>query len=91
MTRHIVLLVLVGLAAAVVACEIPGTTSPTPFALPTPNLTLTAIFAPTDTPTEAPPTLAPPPTLAIPTFTATSTTGTTPGAPTPSTATPTST
>jgi len=73
--------VLVALAAAMVSCVIPGTTSPTPFALPTPNLTLTAIFAPTDTPTEAPPTL--PPTLAIPTFTPTSTMGTTPGAPTP--------
>jgi hypothetical protein len=82
MTRRTVLSMLVVLAAAMVACEIPGTTSPTPFALPTPNLTLTAIFAPTDTPTEAPPTEAPPPTLAIPTFTATSTTGTTPGAPT---------
>jgi Carbohydrate family 9 binding domain-like len=83
MTRRVVLLVLVALAAAMVACEIPGTTSPTPFALPTPNLTLTAIFAPTNTPTEAPPTEAPPPTLAIPSFTPTSTTGTTPGAPTP--------
>ncbi len=82
MTRRVVLLVLVALAAAIVACEIPGTTSPTPFALPTPNLTLTAIFAPTDTPTEAPPTQALPPTLAIPSFTPTSTTGTTPGAPT---------
>jgi hypothetical protein len=82
MTRRIVLLMLVALTAATLACEVPGTTSPTPFALPTPNLTLTAIFAPTDTPTEAPPTEAAPPTLAIPTFTATSTVATTPGGPT---------
>jgi hypothetical protein len=83
MTRRIVVLTVVALTAAILACEIPGTTSPTPFALPTPNLTLTAIFAPTDTPTEAPPTTAPPPTLAAPTLTATSTVATTPGGPTP--------
>jgi len=82
MTRRVLLLMMVALMAAIAACEIPGTTSPTPFALPTPNLTLTAIFAPTNTPTEAPPTEIPPPTLAMPTFTATSTAGTTPGAPT---------
>ncbi|MGA9531342.1 MAG: sugar-binding protein [Anaerolineales bacterium] len=39
------------------ACTVPGANSPTPFAFPTPNLTLTAIFAPTETasaPTAAP-------------------------------------
>jgi Carbohydrate family 9 binding domain-like len=82
MTRRILLLTAAALVAATLACEIPGTASPTPFALPTPNLTLTAIFAPTFTPTEAPPTEVPPPTLAMPTFTVTSTVPTTPGAPT---------
>ncbi|MCX6072563.1 MAG: hypothetical protein NTU91_17205 [Chloroflexi bacterium] len=82
MTRRIVLLMLVALTAATLACEIPGTTSPTPFALPTPNLTLTAIFAPTDTPTEAPPTETPVVALVTFTPTTTSTVGTTPGAPT---------
>lgn len=82
MIRRAVLLALVALAAAMLACEIPGTTSPTPFALPTPNLTLTAIFAPTDTPTEAPPTDTPPPTLDLPTVTPTLATSVTPGGPT---------
>lgn len=31
------------------ACTVPGANSPTPFAFPTPNLTLTALFAPTGT------------------------------------------
>jgi hypothetical protein len=47
------------LAVALSACTIPGAASPTPFAFPTPNLTLTAIFAPTASPsgvTQAPPT-----------------------------------
>lgn len=32
-------------------CTLPGAISPTPFTFPTPNLTLTAIFAPTETET----------------------------------------
>ncbi len=40
-------------------CTLPGATSPTPFTFPTPNLTLTAVFAPTATPSPAPPTLPP--------------------------------
>lgn len=49
------------LAFAALACALPGTTAPTPFAFPTPNLTLTAFFSqvtqvappPTVTPTAA--------------------------------------
>jgi hypothetical protein len=43
----------IALAAGVLACTIPGTASPTPFVFPTPNLTLTAVFRPTET--QAPP------------------------------------
>ncbi len=46
------------LAVALSACTLPGAASPTPFTFPTPNLTLTAIFAPTASPnsaTQAPP------------------------------------
>jgi len=35
---------------AALACDLPGTVPPTPFVFPTPNATLTAIFAPTETP-----------------------------------------
>jgi hypothetical protein len=63
------------------ACTLPGAASPTPFTFPTPNLTLTAIFAPTNTATPAPPTLPPPPTLTP--APATETPATTPGAPGP--------
>lgn len=44
---------------AINACTLPGATSPTPFTFPTPNLTLTAIFAPTQTATPSAPTLPP--------------------------------
>jgi Carbohydrate family 9 binding domain-like len=47
------------LAIWLAGCTLPGAASPTPFSFPTPNLTLTAIFAPTASPastTEAPPT-----------------------------------
>lgn len=37
------------LASTLLSCTLPGTTSPTPFAFPTPDLTLTAAFAPTAT------------------------------------------
>jgi hypothetical protein len=50
---------LAALLLAICACTLPGATSPTPFTFPTPNLTLTAIFAPTVTATEVPPTLPP--------------------------------
>ncbi len=49
------------LALVLSACTLPGAASPTPFSFPTPNLTLTAIFAPTASPaatTEPPPTPA---------------------------------
>jgi hypothetical protein len=81
--RRFVLLACV-LALGVVACTLPGAAAPTPFTLPTPNLTLTAIFAPTATPTDAPVTETPvvaPPTVSLPTFTPTA--QTTPGGPTP--------
>ncbi|MEX0788470.1 MAG: sugar-binding protein [Anaerolineales bacterium] len=47
------------LSAAAVSCTLPGLASPTPFTFPTPNLTLTVIFAPTETPTAEVPTLPP--------------------------------
>lgn len=56
-------LVLVALAAA--ACTLPGAAPPTPFTFPTPNLTLTAVFAPTVTPSPPPPTLPPLPTPTV--------------------------
>ena len=37
------------LAGTLLSCTLPGTTSPTPFAFPTPDVTLTAAFAPTGT------------------------------------------
>jgi hypothetical protein len=85
MTRRVPLLVAAALVAAAFACDIPGTVSPTPFALPTPNLTLTAIFAPTQTPTESPATETPvvaPATLGVATLTPTAAATTAPGAPT---------
>ena len=42
-----ILAALAALLAASLACTLPGATPPTPFVFPTPNLTLTAIFAPT--------------------------------------------
>lgn len=54
------------LAAAVLSCDLPGTVPPTAFVFPTPNTTLTAIFAPTATPgastviTTTPPPIVPP-------------------------------
>jgi len=41
------------------ACTLPFPTTPTPFTFPTPNQTLTAIYAPTETATLPPPTLPP--------------------------------
>lgn len=85
MSRRALTLTLVALAAAASACSLPGAAAPTPFALPTPNLTLTAIFAPTATPTEVPPTETPVVsggTPGAPTLTPTSGATTLPGAPT---------
>lgn len=58
-TRYLARIAAVSAAAgtlAAAACVLPGTVSPTAFIFPTPNLTLTAIFGPTETlpPTEAP-------------------------------------
>ena len=53
-TRRIVL-TLAALALALFSCTLPGATPPTPFVFPTPNQTLTAIFAPTAATTPAPP------------------------------------
>jgi hypothetical protein len=49
------------LAAAAISCDLPGATPPTAFVFPTPNETLTAIFAPTETSAVASETPAPPP------------------------------
>jgi hypothetical protein len=86
MTRPALLVCGLALMLGALACTIPGAGSPTPFALPTPNLTLTAIFAPTATPSTPSATETPvvaPATLSIPTFTPTITATTAPGAPTP--------
>ena len=53
--------VLAGLVLAALACNLPGSTAPTPFVFPTPNLTITAIFAET--------LAVPPSTLSVPTAT----------------------
>jgi len=61
MARSSRILTCMALAVALSACTLPGAASPTPFTFPTPNLTLTAIFAPTASPsgaTQAPPTPA---------------------------------
>jgi hypothetical protein len=42
------------LAAGLASCTLPGAALPTPFTFPTPNLTLTAMFAPTATLTPEP-------------------------------------
>lgn len=42
------------LILTLVACTLPGSASPTPFSFPTPDLTLTALVAPTATPTQQP-------------------------------------
>ena len=47
------------LLAAAISCDVPGAAPPTAFVFPTPNETLTAIFAPTATPA-APETPTPP-------------------------------
>jgi hypothetical protein len=60
MRRRTWLLALLALAAAAVSCDIPGTTPPTAFVFPTPNETLTAIFAPTESSALASETPAPP-------------------------------
>lgn len=65
------LLVVGVLWLAGLACAVPGTSSPTPFAFPTPNLTLTAFFSqvtqpappPTVTPSATVPAVAPTATL----------------------------
>ncbi|MBN1264923.1 MAG: hypothetical protein JXA25_05475 [Anaerolineales bacterium] len=49
------------------SCTLPFPATPTPFTFPTPNQTLTAIYAPTSTVTLAPPTLPPIESTASPT------------------------
>ncbi len=73
MTRRLIqrILLMLVLAATAAGCTLPGAALPTPFTFPTPNLTLTAIFAPTATSTEAPPTVEIPtitPTVPAPTL-----------------------
>ena len=51
MSRACGIALLVACAVAISGCTLPGAASPTPFVFPTPNLTLTAIFAPTTSPT----------------------------------------
>ncbi|HET7011267.1 MAG TPA: sugar-binding protein [Anaerolineales bacterium] len=63
-TRAIVFPLVVVMAAAL-ACTLPGAAPPTPFAFPTPNQTLTAIFAPTAGATVAAPTAAATSTIAV--------------------------
>ena len=49
------------IVAAAISCDLPGAAPPTAFVFPTPNETLTAIFAPTTTPGTSEATPAPPP------------------------------
>lgn len=51
--------------AAVLACDLPGAAPPTAFVFPTPNETLTAIFAATATPEASASTSTPPPAATI--------------------------
>jgi hypothetical protein len=56
-----ILLILSALFLAVLACNLPAVTTPTPFIFPTPDLTMTAIFNPTQVINpNIPPTLPPP-------------------------------
>ena len=50
MHSHRFKIALLALVISGLACTLPGTASPTPFVFPTPNLTLTAIYEPTETP-----------------------------------------
>jgi Carbohydrate family 9 binding domain-like len=66
MSTRATLIVAVAMLAAIVACSVPGATPPTAFVLPTPNQTLTAIFAPTSAATlEPPPTTEATTTIAV--------------------------
>lgn len=66
MSNRLALITLSFAAGLVGACTLPGAASPTPFTFPTPNLTLTAVFAsvatsiPPAADTPAPPTTATP-------------------------------
>lgn len=65
--RH-TLIILSLMAGLVGACTLPGAASPTPFTFPTPNLTLTAVFASVATSTPPPASTLPP---LVPTATST--------------------
>ncbi|HEX9795829.1 MAG TPA: sugar-binding protein [Anaerolineales bacterium] len=64
------------LLLALLACTLPGTSAPTPFVFPTPNLTLTALFAPTAS-AAGPSTTASPTPLIVDTLEASQTAGAT--------------
>lgn len=66
MTTRIRVSIVVALAALTGACTLPGVAPPTPFTFPTPNLTLTAVFAPLSSPTPLLPTLPPLATVTLP-------------------------
>ena len=84
MTRGGWALMLLVLALVAPACSFPGLATPTPFVLPTPNLTLTAIFEPPSTlgpPVFTPtPVVVAPPATNTPTPTAVGASTATPGA-----------
>ena len=71
MTRGGWALMLLVLALVAPACSFPGLATPTPFVLPTPNLTLTAIFEPPST--LGPPVFTPTPVVVAPPATSTPT------------------
>lgn len=71
MPNRLVLISLSLAAGFVGACTLPGATSPTPFTFPTPNLTLTAVFASVATSLPAPAATPTPPPSATPTTSAT--------------------
>ncbi len=59
MNKNLTLLWAVLAILLLTSCNLPFPATPTPFTFPTPNLTLTAVYAPTETPTLPPPTLPP--------------------------------
>jgi hypothetical protein len=73
--RKLLLLIILGILGITVACNLPVFTTPEPFVFPTPDMTMTALFAPTLVPptdTAVPATATPNPTeTPLPTATAT--------------------
>ena len=63
--RKILLLIILGILGITVACNLPVFATPEPFVFPTPDMTMTALFAPTLVPptnTAVPDTATPNPT-----------------------------